>query len=446
MQDAIVCSVLLLRCVDEKTKKAWRDRFTYTPRLPHGAPVYARKRPLCLYKETASHMIVPRDPYLLCQLMSARDVQINQPVNPRFRFRGELDANRKQPEAVHAVLTTLRASSYGGGAMLVLPTGYGKTMCAAYIVCQISSKVLVLVHTTVLASQWKDRLAQSIPEACVRVMSPVDYGSWEGADVVVVLLQTLLARSKPSDVPLCELFDMVIIDESHHLAAPTLSRAMEIAGCRYRLGLSATLERQDGMETMLHHIVGPVAYRAHRQENPGVIVHVHRYHCNNPEDGGLSQLLSATARDGNRTMFIINVLLTYYALGRYMVVMSDRRHLLNDLATRLKEGGIPVAWAVGGEKAAPDVTSRPIILATYAFASEGMDIAELDTCVLATSRCELRQCVGRILRRQGHNPWVIDIVDHEFRKLRVQFGRRKKWYLTSIDQGGLGARLSDDEA
>jgi superfamily II DNA or RNA helicase len=222
---------------------------------------------------------------------------------------------------------------------------------------------------------------------------------------------------------------------------------MELAGCRYRLGLSATLDRKDGMEKMLEHIVGPVAMHIHRTENPGIIVHMHPYtmqdippECN-PSETTVSQALSITAADPERTAFVAALARQWHEQGRFIVIMSDRRILLESLATALADVGI--AWAVGGETHAPDVSTRPIVLATYAFASEGMDIVELDTCLLATSRCELRQCVGRILRRSGHEPIVVDVVDTELRVLKQQAVKRRRWYKALLAKGGLEATVME---
>lgn len=119
--------------------------------------------------------------------------------------------------------------------------------------------------------------------------------------------------------------------------------------------------------------------------------------------------------------------------------MSDRRALLDALATPLADLGVPVGWAVGGTKAAEE-NDGGVLLATYAYAAEGMDVPDLDTCVLATPRCEIRQCIGRILRRRDHTPLVVDIVDTS---MRTQFLRRRRWYTRPIDRDGLGARVNE---
>jgi superfamily II DNA or RNA helicase len=175
--------------------------------------------------------MVPRDAHLLQLLADYPDVMDRQkPTNPirsatEGGFVGILDPERQQPEAVERVLGLLTASPLGGGALLSLPTGFGKTTCGLYIAARIAMRTLILVHTQVLQTQWVDRIRSAVPGATPVTINPQTYkdGQWEGTHVII-LLQTLLARAKTSHEPLCEAFDLVIVDETHHLAAPTLCR------------------------------------------------------------------------------------------------------------------------------------------------------------------------------------------------------------------------------
>jgi len=73
---------------------------------------------------------------------------------------------------------------------------------------------------------------------------------------------------------------------------------------------------------------------------------------------------------------------------------------------------------------------KPVILATYAMASEATDIPWLDTCVLAAPRADVVQIVGRIRREyEGkHDPVVLDLVDTDSKILTNYAKKRMKWY------------------
>lgn len=460
----VICQWIALKVVDPQRSDALRQRYTYLPRLPYGAPKHARPAPIRLFQDApGGYLCLPRDPALLRRLESLPDVtdaQCAAPSAPVLAFNGALDPARHQDRAVRAVMETLTTTRFGGGALLSLPTGYGKTACALYVTTQLARKIVVLVHTKILADQWVDRIQHFVQNARVSVITPQTYGNgpeeWtQHADYVVMLMQTLLSKASPAHRPFCEVFDMVMVDETHHLAARTLCRAMQIAGCRFRLGLSATLERKDGLHEMLEHLLGPLAFEVGRETNPNVVVHTYVYEPgagNNPhdEDPSYAEALTQTAADPDRNRFVTKVIRQWYDRQKYMVVMSDRRSQLQALEALLQPHGLPILWAVGGGTSPDPVVvrqTRPIILATYGYCAEGMDIPDLDTCVLATSRCELRQCIGRILRQQGpgHQPVVCDVVDAGIRVLRRQAATRRKWFAAPLTGGGLAAFIVDED-
>lgn len=451
---------------DPSAAQACKKRYTYTPRLPYGAPRHVRPQPICLvHHDPATHMLyMPRDPQLLQQLAGHNVVDIQaKPTATTLTFQGQLDPRRYQDQAATAVLQQLRTSPHGGGALLSLPTGYGKTACALYITTQVATKILVLVHTRILADQWIERIAHFVPNARANIITTHNYGQgpqqWsQDTDYVIMLMQTLLCKASPDHGSICQTFHMVLVDETHHLAARTLCRAMELAGCRYRLGLSATVERKDGLHVMLDHLLGPLAFHMERETNPNVIVHTYTYMYHpppttqglaTPSPSAYAEALTQTADDPARTAFLTDIIQQWYAKGKYMVVMSDRRSQLQALATLLDTASIPFVYAVGGGTS-PDVEdirqTRPVVLATFGYAAEGMDLPVLDTCVLATSRCELKQCVGRILRTQGseHRPVVCDIVDACVPILKRQAAKRRKWFESPLHKGGLAATLVDN--
>lgn len=95
---------------------------------------------------------------------------------------------------------------------------------------------------------------------------------------------------------------MVVADETHHLAAPTLSQAMGLAGCRYRLGLSATPTRKDGLHPAIHQLIGPVAWQMKRPPVHAMRVHVLPWKPDTvPPSPTYTEAITHTATDGART-------------------------------------------------------------------------------------------------------------------------------------------------
>ena len=355
-----------------------------------------------------------------------------------------------QDQAVAACLASLNQSPWGGGALLSLPPGYGKTACALYITVALGVKTLVLVHTKVLVQQWRERIEHFVDHAKVGIVTatkiPPDLAE---CTHVIVMLQTVLAQARRGAAGWVDsVRGLVIVDETHHICARTLSQAMATVGSRYRLGLSATPERKDGLHPMLACLVGPMAFRCERQENPDVVVRVLRHipdALDPPPDTFVGQVTRA-AVDEARQRKLEEVIVEAHAEGRYVIVMSDRLGQLADFQRRLEgEHGIGTHLAVGGAKGeGPDMAAgRPVVLATYAYAAEGMDIPVLNTCVLATPRLDVKQCVGRILRSTAktHRPLVVDVCDEAMPLLKRQFQRRCTFYKKPVAEGGLGAAV-----
>jgi len=116
------------------------------------------------------------------------------------------------------------------------------------------------------------------------------------------------------------------------------------------------------------------------------------------------------------------------------LVLSDRRELLRDIEVRMCESQISCGYYVGGMKQAEleESAGRSVILATYPMAAEGLDIATIDTILLATPKTQVEQAIGRIRPQPGREtdrkqPLILDIVD-DFSVFSSQGHQRKRLY------------------
>ena len=114
-----------------------------------------------------------------------------------------------------------------------------------------------------------------------------------------------------------------------------------------------------------------------------------------------------------------------------MIILAHNKSLLTYLHDAIEHRNIAsVGYYVGGmkEEALKKSETKKVIIATYAMASEGLDIPTLTTLLFATPKTDITQSVGRILRTKHTNPLVIDIIDqHEIFKL--QWSKRKAYYI-----------------
>ena len=142
-----------------------------------------------------------------------------------------------------------------GRGVVVLPTGAGKTVVAFHALAEAPVRTLVIVPTIELLRQWHAGL---IEKAGV----PADQVGMVGGGERTVRNVTVMTYDSAA-MPRRRLneFGLLIVDEVHHLPAPTYRAIAEKAAAPWRLGLSATPERSDGGHDDLARLIGPEVYR-----------------------------------------------------------------------------------------------------------------------------------------------------------------------------------------
>ena len=153
---------------------------------------------------------------------------------------------------------------HGGSGVVVLPCGAGKTVVGAAVMARAQATTLVLVTNTVSARQWKDELLRRTR------LTESEIGEYSGArkdirPVTIATYQVMTTRRKGVYAHL-ELFDardwgLIVYDEVHLLPAPIFRMTADLQA-RRRLGLTATLVREDGREGDVFSLIGPKRYDA----------------------------------------------------------------------------------------------------------------------------------------------------------------------------------------
>jgi hypothetical protein len=358
-----------------------------------------------------------------------------QPESPRavppltFRFAGELTA--PQQTTTDALERSLRARR---AALCELPTGAGKTVVALALASRLGVRVLVVVHTRILLDQWLARIGTFLGETAAVVCGDARDGP--ATRITVGMLQTLRLRPTPHDAD----YGLVVYDEVHHMCARAFSRVMLRIRPRYALGLSATVARTDGLETVLYAffgapaalgLLGPLGAarksRAARVEplalgDFGVVPHSAYNPALRRACVVVSRLVSDLAASAARTRVIVEKCASMCAAGRRVLVLSHRRAHCEEMHAALRARGIDAALVLGGS-AAQRLEGHAAVVGTVAAVSEGFDEPWLDTLLLATPMVSVVQAVGRILRRD-HDALVVDAVDVAIPTCRSQHRRR----------------------
>ena len=93
-----------------------------------------------------------------------------------------------------------------------------------------------------------------------------DEGSdYEGKDIIICMLQSIVQKTYP--LPFYSSVGLVVVDECHHIAARTFSRIFTHFPAAHRLGLTATPYRKDGLEHVIHWLLGPTVCRVTRKDS-----------------------------------------------------------------------------------------------------------------------------------------------------------------------------------
>ncbi|MDR6200839.1 DNA excision repair protein ERCC-3 [Microbacterium sp. SORGH_AS428] len=152
----------------------------------------------------------------------------------------------------------------GGSGVVVLPCGAGKTLVGAAAMADTKTTTLILVTNAVSARQWRDELLKRT------TLTPEEIGEYSGQvkevkPVTIATYQILTAKRKGEYAHLALLdaldWGLVVYDEVHLLPAPVFKLTADLQA-RRRLGLTATLVREDGREGDVFSLIGPKRFDA----------------------------------------------------------------------------------------------------------------------------------------------------------------------------------------
>ena len=344
-------------------------------------------------------------------------------------FRGSL--RPRQQGIVKDWETTVIPSKRPEGRILTVPCGYGKTVMSLWCASLVGKKTLIVVHKEFLMNQFQEEIRRFLPDAKIgKIQGSVC--DTEGKDIVIGMLQSLV--KKTYEPKMFDSFGMVIFDECHHLGAEVFSRVLGFLGCWRMLGLSATPERKDRLTCVFQWYLGD--YLAKITDRGKETLHVWRLthkatgsaeeveeymtepltvteHVNSPK------LITRVCENYSRNCLILKIVKTLIVeQKRRVLILTDRRNQLKWLHDEY-ERMFPesAGYYVGGMKeyALIESAKKPLVLGTYAMASEGMNVPELNTLILASPKSDIIQSVGRILRKKAEDrvatPLVVDIID-----------------------------------
>lgn len=373
------------------------------------------------YREASNGIWIPRAtmPDLITKLEDAKWQKVDIPFNGTLK--------PYQEELVEAFLKSNKNGVISAG------TGSGKTVMGLYLAHKIGLKTLVIVPTDRIFHQW----IQRCKTFCGFTPSVIRGNICEyDKPITVAMLQTLAIGKRIDKKVLYKEFGFTIYDEVHRLPTEKFSVVARLFWDKYRLGLSATPTRKDGLHNLFFNHIGKVITKYYYTKLKPKVYLLKYIDYETTASGCMWNGKLNTARYINQLVSVgtRNKLIAYYIYHGYkknrkILMLTDRLEHIDKIKHHLNILGIKddeIGFITGAVKE----VGKPILLATYGSAGLGLDIPELDYLVLATPRTDIRQAIGRVLRPKKTSPIVIDIVDNisevmrKYGKVRENFYRR----------------------
>lgn len=333
----------------------------------------------------------------------------------------------------------------GGNGLICVPCGRGKTFMAILTAAKLKKRFLVIVDKEFLMNQWKGELETLMPNIRIGILQgPKQETDPDKYDCTICMIQTLCGKDYTEAT--FQDYGFAIFDECHHLGAQHFSKTLQKVQLKYMLGLSATPKREDGLTKVFFWFLGqPVYWEKTREPDPTVEVKSVFIETDDPTYNNtpvnwrgevvMAQLLGNILGCEARTKEIVRwILRLAEEPARKILVLSERIGHLQTIETLLKPSGLTISYYIGGMKESireDGAANSRILLASYAMASEAMNIKSLNSVILASPRKSVEQSTGRILRvRQSERlvvPVIVDIVDSQH-MYRSQHKKRCTYY------------------
>ncbi|ASY29534.1 DNA excision repair protein ERCC-3 [Candidatus Planktophila lacus] len=346
---------------------------------------------------------------------------------------------------------------HGGSGVVVLPCGAGKTIVGAAAMAHAKATTLILVTNTVAARQWREELLRRT------TLNEDEIGEYSGAKKeirpVTIATYQVMTKKKNGVYSHLDLFDthdwgLIIYDEVHLLPAPIFRFTADIQS-RRRLGLTATLVREDGMEGEVFSLIGPKRFDVPWKEieaqgyiAPAECIEVRvnlteaerlSYATAEPEERYRYCATTRTKRD------VVEELVGLHA-GEQILVIGQYIDQLDDLSETL---GVPVIKGETPIKEREKLfaafrTGEITCLVVSKVANFSIDLPEATIAIQVSgafgSRQEEAQRLGRILRPKAdgrgakfYSVVSRDTIDQDFAQNRQRFLAEQGYSYRIID-------------
>jgi len=330
------------------------------------------------------------------------DKRIEVPVDfPEFRF-----PLRESQQAVYDQIDS--------SAIINAWVSWGKTFTGLAIAAKLGQKTLVITHTVPLRNQW----AKEVQKVFGIEAGIIGSGRFElDAPIVIGNTQSLYRNIEK----IKREFGTIILDEMHHVSSPTFSKILDTNYCKYKIGLSGTIERKDGKHVVFRDYFGPKLFQPPKENYMVPTIEILSSDIRFMDGASIpwANRINHLSNNSDYRHTIAMLAAAYAAKGHKVLVVSDRVAFLKSCAELTGDKAVCVTGEVSHEdreKLVDEILygDKNVLYGTQAIFSEGISVNTLSCLILGTpinNEPLLTQLIGRVLRKQEgkRDPVIFDI-------------------------------------
>lgn len=415
-------------------------------------------RRISMYEIVSGHFGMPRR-WAIDNISKECVLNLSCPVMdwPAISFPDGKNYWSGQKESIDVLVDAIQKRL---GGLLESAPGSGKTLMGLSIAAALKAPALVIVHKNDLAEQWQQTAKTFWPGIRVGHVQG-DNWDFENCHVVTAMAQTLFSRRLETGKDFWRSFAITIFDEGHRYPARTFERVVRLSRTKYRLGVSATWRRKDGLDFIwewhigrVEHVTKVTKLTGRYYQIPWKTKILDRMYCRRGKFN-TAEMINVVSKNVPFNIWLAEQCVEGASIGRKILLVSDRIDQLLDVRKRILMSGKPVtvgmycrsAERIGERKKGKETIiirrqidnaelhnakKCDIILATYKMMAEGTDIPELDTLIFGTPRTDIEQVVGRIQRYNADKRELV-VVDPVFQtNIQERMGKKRRFFMQEL--------------
>ena len=318
-----------------------------------------------------------------------------------------------QHDAVDAALE-------GGGGLVVIPTGGGKTVVGLRLAYELQHPFIVLAHTVEIAEQWCERIAERLGVTPARYFG----GDRENGPVMVALYQSVYDDGEIREDARLD-HDVAIYDEAHRVGSTVFNEVALACRARWRFGFSATPTRGDNAMLKVLGGVGERVYEIGVEEliSKGYLAEPEWRILDPPKVDGRyrnwqSEYKHAIVQNDARNDMLVTEI---ERVPKPALVTTEQVAHGERLEALLQERSVDARFVSGSSSDREEIIESfragelSVMVATAGLVSEGFDVPSIESFVLAggkKSKTSIIQQVGRALRPgESGEAVIVDVAD-----------------------------------